>query len=66
MANLTDELPAEFLNAWGGCNHLDCLPKCWIKREDGHCERMAIALQDYMDGCERMDNGRNTGGKLYR
>jgi len=63
--NLTQELPSDFLDSWGGCSHLDCLPKCWHGLEDGHCERLAKALGEYNDAMERADNGRNTGGKSY-
>lgn len=47
MGNLIEKLPADFMQIWEGCSHLDCLPKCRHGLEDGHCERLALAFGQY-------------------
>lgn len=59
MANLAEEHPAEFMAVWEGCDRLDCLPKCWIKMQDGHCERLERALADH--GARQEHSARNCG-----
>jgi len=47
--NLSDDLPEAFLKTWPGCADEDCLPQCWLSKESGHCERMEIAFQLWLD-----------------
>lgn len=65
--NLAIDYPADFLSLWRGCSDQDCLPGCRHgEPEQAYCERLEREWNEYQDALERMDNGRNTGGKSYR
>ena len=38
--NLIEQVPEE----WEGCDHLDCLPGCWLS--EWHCERLAVFIRE--------------------
>lgn len=44
--NLYRDYPDEFMEAWEGCAHRDCLPKC--NTNDGHCERLKISYDEWL------------------
>ena len=42
-----NDFAPEFIErVWGGCSHLDCLPKC--RTLDGHCERLKLAYEEWL------------------